>query len=304
MNKARAMLDSLMGPGRDEVVKDKAKSLEKFKDDNVCKAFLLGFCPYDASALGGKRNFKSCEKIHSEVMKQQFEEHSEHAELKTKYEAETYSDLTRAVKDCEARITEDKARIRDDWGRRRPPLPVAVIDKLAQMKRECSAKVKKAEALDDDKFQEKAQLMAEANELTKECEELEEAETKKAVATAIVEEVCEICGTCYQGDAANTAHLQFKIHLAYQTVRDKIAELKPKLDELKKSNSDKDKRDRSEKRRSRTRGRDRSKRRGKSSSRGRDRDRRESRDRGSRRDRKRSRSRSRGRRDSDRGRRR
>jgi len=249
MNKARAMLDALMGPNRDEKEVDKAKAKEKFKDPGVCKSFLIGLCPLDRAYLGGKRQFKPCDKIHSEIMRDQFITHPDADELRRRYEADTLPSLEFVVRECEARIADEKGRIRDDWGRRRPPLPVPVIDKLSAMKRESSAKVKQAESLDDDKFQEKARLMAEAEDLTKEAAAVEEAETKKAIAAAVPEEVCDICGTCYQGAAADAAHKQFKIHNSYQEIRNKLDELKPRVDEWRKSRQDQDpKAERSEKR--------------------------------------------------------
>eukprot|EP00931_Biecheleriopsis_adriatica_P067759 TRINITY_DN41825_c0_g1_i1.p1 TRINITY_DN41825_c0_g1~~TRINITY_DN41825_c0_g1_i1.p1 ORF type:complete len:320 (+),score=83.13 TRINITY_DN41825_c0_g1_i1:75-1034(+) len=303
MNKARAMLDALMGPNRDEREKDKEKAKEKFKDKGVCKSFLIGLCPMDPAYLGGKRQFKACSKIHSEIMRDQFTGHPDAEVLRGQYEKDMLLDLEHAVRECEARILDEKGRIRDDWGRRRPPLPVAVIDKISAMKRESSTKVKQAEALDDDKFAEKQRLISEAEDLTKEAALMEEEETKKAVAAAIPEEVCEICGTCYQGDAADAAHKKFKIHLAYKEIRDRLEKLKPKIEEQKKKKEDKDGSgaDKDEGRR-RTKDRDRDEdgkdedRRDRSRRRGRDRDSREpKRDRG-RRD-----SRDRGR-DGDRGR--
>jgi len=234
MNKARAMLDALMGPGRDVKI-DKTKSKEKFKDDTVCKSFLIGLCPFASEHLGGKRNFEACDKIHSEIMKQQFEEHSEVENLRREYECSSMPLLQRAVRDCEGRIASEKARIRDDWGRKRPPLPVHVIDRVSQIKRDSTAMIQQAEALDDDKMQERAQMMARSEELMKESIALEEAETKKAIEAAIPEEVCEICATPYQGDTANAAHRQFKIHSAYKLVRDQLKKLEPRVEEFEKA---------------------------------------------------------------------
>lgn len=56
----------------------------------------------------------------------------------------------------------------EDVRRKKPPLPIQVNDRLAQMKRESSALVQRAEALDDDKLKEKEALMQQANEVLKE----------------------------------------------------------------------------------------------------------------------------------------
>jgi len=230
MNKARAMLDALMGPNRDVVEKDKSKSEAKFKDRSVCKGFLLGFCPYDAACVGGKRKIEICEKIHSEPMRDQFNAHAEKDSLMEKYEELSLRDLQRVVQLCEDHIVKERARIRDDVRRKKPPLPAHINDKLAALKRESSAMIQRAETLDDDQFREKESLITKANEMIKDRDELLEEETKKAVATQPQEESCDICGTSYIGKDGDAAHLQFKIHHAYVKIRERLDELKPKVE--------------------------------------------------------------------------
>lgn len=240
MNKARAMLDALMGPGRDvqEKEKDKGKSKEKFKDSSVCKNFLIGLCPLDAKYLGGRRGLAPCEHMHSEMMKEQFEDHPDKEDLRREYEAALLPILQRHVRDCDGRLNNEKARMRDDWSRKRPPLPVHVIDRISAMKRESSALIKQAEALDDDSYKEKMAMITKSAELTKDCLAMEQAETKKVIETTEQEEVCEICATCYQGKAGEKAHEAFKMHTTYAEIREKITILKPRVDEWAKSNKD------------------------------------------------------------------
>lgn len=227
MNKARAMLDALMGPGRDAAT-DKDAAKEKFKDASVCKSYLAGCCPWDPALLGGKRKFAVCERIHSEAMVAQFKGHEDHAELLKDYERQCFKDLQYVVRECEGRIIAERARIRDDWGRKRPPLPVHVIDRVSQMKRESTSMLSQAEALDDDKMKEKHAMLQRSQDLLKEAEAVEEAETEKLKKTMVQEDVCETCGTCYQGEQGNAAHRQFKVHGAYTDIRARLAELEPK----------------------------------------------------------------------------
>eukprot|EP00928_Gymnodinium_smaydae_P047891 TRINITY_DN31996_c0_g1_i1.p1 TRINITY_DN31996_c0_g1~~TRINITY_DN31996_c0_g1_i1.p1 ORF type:complete len:354 (-),score=45.31 TRINITY_DN31996_c0_g1_i1:291-1352(-) len=229
MNKARAMLDALMGPDRDAANTDTKKSKEKFKDSNVCKYYLLGLCPHDQAFLGGKRKYPVCQKLHSDTMKQLFESHPDVEEYRREYELRLLADLEYIVRECDGKVSDEKARIRDDWGLKRPPLPPAIIDKLSMLKRGSATLVAQAEALDDDKFQEKAQLTAKANEMLLDCQQLEDAETKKALEATGTEDVCPVCGTTYKGKAGETAHLQFKIHGAFEQIRAKLTELKEKV---------------------------------------------------------------------------
>mmetsp|Transcript_68349 Transcript_68349/g.142863 ORF Transcript_68349/g.142863 Transcript_68349/m.142863 type:complete len:327 (+) Transcript_68349:70-1050(+) len=239
MNKARAMLDALMGPGRDELPKDEGQLKEKFKDRSVCKGFLIGLCPLDASLLGGKRNFGVCDKIHSEPMKDLFQKHPERDELTKSYEELSVRDLEAVCKECETHIGEERARIRTDVRRRKPPLPQTVNDRLSQMKREATQMVQKAEAMDDDQLREKETLTAKANEILKDREDLLEAETKKAAEAMEPEVVCEVCGSSYVGEEGNAAHLKFRIHDAYSKIRDRLAELKPRVEEWEKQKREK-----------------------------------------------------------------
>jgi len=81
MDEARKMLDSLMGHSRDQSLSAAKQNKGKnFTQDNVCKYFLLGFCPLNelaASKMLGKRNISECHKTHSEAMKAEYESHPE-----------------------------------------------------------------------------------------------------------------------------------------------------------------------------------------------------------------------------------
>lgn len=238
MNKARAMLDALMGPGRDEA-EQKGKSNEKFKDKTCCKSFLVGMCPLDISLLGGKRKFKVCEKIHSEMMREQLKKHPDSEALTHQYEQINLEDLEYVIKQCEDHIAEEKSRIRSDVRRKKPPLPLHVNDKAAQMRRESSALIQKAESIDDDNLREKEMCINSSNALLKERDEMLEDEMKKAIEAVVPEEVCEICGTAYIGSDGNGAHLQFKIHAAYKSLRERVEELRPRVQEQERLNKEK-----------------------------------------------------------------
>lgn len=222
MNKARAALDALMGPNRD--AKDKNK--EKFKDPSVCKSFLLDLCPMAPGYLGGKRTFIACTKIHSEIMKGQFKVHPEFEKLKLQYQLDAWPDFEYALSECGTRIVEEKKRIKEDWGNRRPPLPPDAVQEIHFMRRAHRVRLEEAESLDDDHYQDRIKLMREAEELAKDANAYEELELQKAKDAAIPEECCEICGTSYKGSAGNAAHEQFRIHTAYLEIRERHAQMK------------------------------------------------------------------------------
>merc|ERR1712194_564384 len=135
-------------------------------------------------------------------------------------------------------IAEEKNRIRSDVRRKKPPLPLHVNDKAAQMRRESSALIQKAESLDDDNLREKEMCLNSSNALLKDRDEVLEEEMKKAIEAVVPEEVCDICGTAYIGSDGNGAHLQFKIHAAYKSIRERIEELRPRVQERERQNKE------------------------------------------------------------------
>merc|ERR1712066_776720 len=93
--------------------------------------------------------------------------------------------------------------------------------------------------MDEDQIREKEVLVAKANEMLKDREDMLELETKKAAEALEPEEVCEVCGTSFIGKDGDAAHLKFRIHDAYAKVRERIAELKPRVEEWEKMKREK-----------------------------------------------------------------
>merc|ERR1712039_112437 len=167
-----------------------------------------------------------------EVMRGLLDSHKDKAEFTKDYERISLQDLEYAVRECEGHIAQERQRIRTDIRKKKPPLPPAVNDRLSRMKREASAMIEKAEAMDDDQIREKEGLVSKANELLKDRDDMLEAKT--AVEAMEPEEVCDICGTAYQGEDGDAAHRKFRIHAAYTEIRARIAELKERVEEREK----------------------------------------------------------------------
>ncbi|CAE8680908.1 unnamed protein product [Polarella glacialis] len=103
-------------------------------------------------------------------------------------------------------------------------------------------------------------------------EEILEEETKKAIANNPTEVVCEVCGTSFEGEQGDAAHKQFRIHEVYKLVREKIEEIRPRVEEWEKMQREK----KEQQQQGRSKGRDKDKDRGKDRDRDRDRERRSS----------------------------
>lgn len=231
MNKARAMLDALMGPGRDQ---KKDADSEDWKDKSICKGFAVGFCPFDKAVLGGKRTIEVCGKIHSEVIRDKFAEHKDgkaDSELRLKYEEYSIRDLEFVINECSAYAQKEIERMRKEPRNKR--LSSEVNQKISQMKRESTAFAQKASALEDCEARQKEQLNKQSEDMMNEMKAYEKEEEDKVI-KAFRPLTCEVCGTGYLGQVEGEyeAHLNFKVHDSYGKVRARLKELKDKRDEI------------------------------------------------------------------------
>merc|ERR1719210_550106 len=103
MDEARKLLDSLMGTRRNASLRDAQKTKgENFKDDDICKFYLLGFCPqHEQLFISTKRDLGDCNKVHSDALRGEFEAHPEHARYRRRYELEFRDYLERCVRDAD-----------------------------------------------------------------------------------------------------------------------------------------------------------------------------------------------------------
>lgn len=121
MKKARAMLDSLMGPSRDQSLTE--RSGEEFREANVCKHYLVGYCP--DTVLGKKlaacrAEFDrpsivnpGCTKLHSVALRTEYQQHKDFAKFQREYEESLLKYLESIVREADGKAMYEK-RKRDD----------------------------------------------------------------------------------------------------------------------------------------------------------------------------------------------
>lgn len=112
MNKQKAMMDALMGTARNVAEKDKTG--DEFKGDDICKHFLVGFCPDHSfgKLLQKERNPLDnrplmpapCTMTHSAVMKADFEKHAKAESFRREYEDSLLKRLQEIVADMDRMI--------------------------------------------------------------------------------------------------------------------------------------------------------------------------------------------------------
>ncbi|CAM9371421.1 unnamed protein product [Chrysoparadoxa australica] len=318
------LLDQLMGRERDVPVHQRVNRVRRFTDQDVCKYYLAGLCPYSLfsntkSDLGDHPN----DEVDDEGMKEEWDKLTLEEQLKYPYYRDLKRFLEELVAQCDRKIAKNKERcVKENEDN---DATDTRVQRLMVIEDEIQAKSKAAEEAAEQGEVDDAQTLLEAVDvLNKEKEQIESSALHKSGKRNTV---CEVQTSQVSGNIMSTAdneerimcHFMGKQYLGWKACREKLEELNKLLVNSRPEPSNgaggADSRDR-RRSRSRDRGRDRGSRghygsdRRRSSSRdrgGRDRDRRRDsreRDRGRDRDRDRDRDRRRSRsRDRYRGRR-
>eukprot|EP00929_Paragymnodinium_shiwhaense_P009794 TRINITY_DN114130_c0_g1_i1.p2 TRINITY_DN114130_c0_g1~~TRINITY_DN114130_c0_g1_i1.p2 ORF type:complete len:367 (-),score=92.91 TRINITY_DN114130_c0_g1_i1:34-1134(-) len=240
MNKAKAMLDALMGPARDLSAKDKTG--EEFKNSDVCKVYLVaGFCPdHILGKKGVWDGHETCHLLHSPAMRTELDAHPQAKKYRTDYE-------TQAIKRLEDMVAEVEAR-GFAWRRKcRPPETMLYLNEdlqkrldlweqeHVQLMRVASAK---GESGDISGSQAAAKQAGQRAEMI---QQLKDDNTFDFPG----EDVCEACGIKYlkakkrilsdeeasafkkqPDDIWQDEHFSSKAHDCFMKIRDALAELK------------------------------------------------------------------------------
>mmetsp|Transcript_20633 Transcript_20633/g.33276 ORF Transcript_20633/g.33276 Transcript_20633/m.33276 type:complete len:324 (-) Transcript_20633:189-1160(-) len=231
MNKAKAMLDALMGPSRD--TSSKEITSDDWKDRRVCKSFLVAVCPYDKTMLGGRKGIEICPKIHNPALRNAFEDHADGApdsRFREKCEDEAFDVLS------------DALTARDKWAREQASIKNAELkirtgglDKeVGKMKRQVCEIKEKADAIDDTASVAnaalKSQLLKEYADGLAEYEVFRKDKEDKEKAAAPKANSCKICGTAYLNDDDYNLHVGWTRHTTYLKIQEHYDSLKEKKD--------------------------------------------------------------------------
>lgn len=247
MNDAKALLDSLMGPSRNMAAKDKTG--DEFTKREVCKAHLVGYCTGDwfqntraRQSLGWKDGqHMPCTKIHSDQMKEEFENHPKMKQYRREYRREFLKQLESLAHDADARLNRERVKVR-------PPGKTLVIPELLKPKYEEQEKLygdlmKLAEENGNNgKVAESEATMRKADEVSQWLDEMKKMNTMDFPG----EEVCEVCGARYSkgptvnpnqpvspdeklGKALVFEHFEGKIHKGFAQIRADIDNVKKEM---------------------------------------------------------------------------
>mmetsp|Transcript_37861 Transcript_37861/g.91008 ORF Transcript_37861/g.91008 Transcript_37861/m.91008 type:complete len:318 (+) Transcript_37861:70-1023(+) len=193
MNKAKALLDSLMGPSRNLSAKE--RNGEDFKRSDVCKNYLAGFCPEALLCFveidKGKVEIsppEPCPKLHSVAMREELEKHPKAEKYKREYEDGLRKRLEEIAAEVLVRSAVERRRCR---AKETPPMPEAARQKweaLEEERRRMAAEAEEKEQAGD------ASGGLEARRLAQRCQAHITALEQNVPTGFPGEEVCKYCG--------------------------------------------------------------------------------------------------------------
>ncbi|KAL1283490.1 Luc7-like protein 3 [Trichinella pseudospiralis] len=218
------MLDELMGPHRNALKSD-AKKLLSFDDPEVCKHYLVDFCPSDLFT-NTKADLGHCDRIHCEKLKEKYRTSSRFR--KCGYEEAFLDYLLQLQADIVRKIRRNKERLEltQPGGKQIDSTKNRNDEKFRILSEKVAALHAQAEQLGAEGKVEEAQsvvkmaenLANELDQMTKELEQLPAIEMK-------LMEVCDTCG-CFLivGDSPHRLeeHLTGKQHVGYAKIKETI----------------------------------------------------------------------------------
>jgi RNA-binding protein Luc7-like 2 len=223
MDSQRELLDSLMGINRNnDRVEDQVSD---YRDERVCKFFLLGTCPNDLF-VNTKMDEGPCRNIHSDSLKADFEKNARDPHMFDSVIERDFSnriaEADRVIKRARARVEEEKA---DETIN--PEINPDILRCHAEMSRIISNA--EAAGLDGDIDTVMELVNGTLEDLTRE---------KTATLNIILERkrarpggpdkklrVCDVCGSMlsiFDSDKRLTDHFLGKQHIGYQFLREQL----------------------------------------------------------------------------------
>jgi len=258
---AKKLLDSLMGQTRNLDLKEaKKKKGNNFKESNCCKFYLLGFCPqHEELFRNTKRHLGECGKIHSIALKEEFEAHAERESYEIKYVRDLVKYMEGIVRTADDAVSRQGRNIvaANKELEERGPNDVAKRE-IMKIRENCNLLLNEAEELAEKGDVEGSKMKQAIFEQTKQKADDYEEKSKQP----IKEEVCDVCGLRPEdGDGMRKfSHTEGKIHQGFVKVREWLAKMRARSDELgigpNREDSDRRSKSRDRKNRSRSKGRE------------------------------------------------
>ena len=110
MDHLRKTLDHLMGKDRDLPLNERLSHQKHFDSPDVCKYFLLGFCPHGLFP-NTKSDLKECKDRHDQQFKIMFENDPNKEQYQIKYEEKLMEYLEKLVAEVDKKMKKSMERV-------------------------------------------------------------------------------------------------------------------------------------------------------------------------------------------------
>ncbi|XP_061883276.1 LUC7 domain-containing protein isoform X1 [Entelurus aequoreus] len=227
----RAMLDQLMGTGRDG---DSMRQRIKFSDDRVCKSHLLDSCPHDILS-GTRMDLGECVKVHDLALRADFEIASKEQEFF--FELDATEHLQSFIADCDRRTELAKKRLAETQEEISAEV-TAKAERVHELNEEIGKLLASAEQLGGEGNVDEAQQLLEKVEKTRTMKkEAEDIYRNSMPASSFQQQklrVCEVCSAylgLHDNDRRLADHFGGKLHLGFIEIREKLEKLRKAVDE-------------------------------------------------------------------------
>lgn len=232
----RAMLDALMGRDRNLGDEEKKNIKRHFSDEEICKFYLCGLCPYQLFK-NTKSDLGSYDKLLDDKMKAQWEETPQEEKDKYGYERDLLDFLSDLVADLDRRVARNKARIEQEeeaelkeQGKLLETLSDVDRTRLFDISKEMTALTTHARELGEEgKVDEAYRVMSQMEALKSERIAIEQKLSRPLIPNDQKKLVlCEVSGNFLSStDSAERlrAHFEGKQYKGWKAVRDKYESL-------------------------------------------------------------------------------
>ncbi|KAM4585531.1 putative RNA-binding protein Luc7-like 1 [Odontesthes bonariensis] len=222
----RAMLDQLMGTGRDG---DTMRQRIKFSDERVCKSHLLDSCPHDILS-GTRMDLGECVKVHDLALRADYEIASKEQEYF--FELDAAEHLQSFIADCDRRTELAKKRLAETQDEISAEV-AAKAERVHELNEEIGKLLAKAEQLGSEGNVDEAQQILEKVEKTRALKkEAEDVYRNSMPASSFQQQklrVCEVCSAylgLHDNDRRLADHFGGKLHLGFIEIREKLEKLR------------------------------------------------------------------------------
>jgi hypothetical protein len=227
MDGFRAILDELMGKDRDLPRKEKLRLQKHFDSPEVCKFYLLDFCPHDLFP-NTRSDLGPCKKRHDQYFKQQFNKDSNREGYQIKYEEMLMDFLEELIADVDNKMKKSLERIEAPLPETEKPKDIVdqirTIDNKIQELIEAAEKFGEVGRIDDSEM-----VMRQIDRLKEQKNELNSFSEHPLMMKEKQMKVCDVCGamqSMQDNEKRLQTHVEGKLHTGYAKIREYLEMLR------------------------------------------------------------------------------